>query len=165
MGSRGSAISRWSATAPRRSGTRFTACSATSACSPTCCAAACHSELIRSLLRWLIAGAALGLAVPVVLQLLARALDNLEAVPSALLSAFDYVQLMFWPTPMIMLPADEPGSPDLNSFGPFTLATLGNAGLYAVLAGLTWLGVKRSRWFLLLPAAVVAGLWCVVWST
>ena len=120
---------------------------------------------IRSLLRWLIAGAALGLAVPVVLQLLARALDNLEAVPSTLLSVFDYVQLMFWPTPMIMLPADEPGSPDLNSFGPFTLATLGNAGLYAALAGLTWLGVKRSRWLLALPAAVVAGIWYAVWST
>jgi len=25
---------------------------------------------------------------------------------------------------MIMLPADEPGLADLNSFGPFTLATL-----------------------------------------
>ena len=121
--------------------------------------------MIRSLLRWLIAGAALGLAVPVVLQLLARTLDNLEAVPSSVLSAFDYVQLMLWPTPMIMLPADEPGSPDLNSFGPFTLATLGNAVLYAVLAGLTWPGVKRSRWILVLPAAVVAGLWYLVWST
>ena len=87
--------------------------------------------MIRSLLRWLIAGAAIGLAVPVVLQLLAKALDNMAAVPNSVLSAFDYVQLMFWPTPMIMLPADEPGSPDLNSFGPFTLATLGNAALYA----------------------------------
>jgi hypothetical protein len=121
--------------------------------------------LIRGLLRWLIVGAALGLAVPVVLQLLAKTLDNMEAVPSSALSAFDYVQLMLWPTPMIMLPADEPGSPDLNSFGPFTLATLGNAAVYAVLAGLTWLGVKRSRWFLVLPVAVVAGLWYVVWST
>jgi len=65
---------------------------------------------------------------------------------------------------MIMLPADEPGSPDLNSFGRSTLQ-LGNAALYAVLAGLTWPGVKRSRWFLVLPAAVVAGLWYVVWST
>ncbi len=121
--------------------------------------------MIRSLLRWLIAGAAIGLAVPVVLQLLAKALDNMAAVPNSVLSAFDYVQLMFWPTPMIMLPADEPGSPDLNSFGPFTLATLGNAALYAVLACLTRLGIKRSRWFLVLPAAVVAGIWYVVWST
>ena len=121
--------------------------------------------MIRSLLRWLIAGAAIGLAVPVALQLLAKALDNMAAVPNSVLSAFDYVQLMFWPTPMIMLPADEPGSPDLNSFGPFTLATLGNAGLYAVLAGLTYLGVKRSRWLLALPVAVVAGIWYAVWST
>src|SRR5881628_2337772 len=45
------------------------------------------------------------------------------------------------------------------------LATLGNAGLYAVLAGLTCLGVKRSRWLLALPAAVVAGIWYAVWST
>jgi hypothetical protein len=121
--------------------------------------------LIRSLLRWLTAGAAIGLAVPIVLQLLAKALDNMAAVPNSVLSAFDYVQLMFWPTPMVMLPADEPGSPDLNSFGPFTIATLGNAVLYAVLAGLAWLGVKRSRWLLVLPAAVVAGIWYVVWST
>src|SRR6266404_1973830 len=99
------------------------------------------------------------------LLLLAKALDDMQAVPSSVLSAFDYVQLMFWPTPMIMLPADEPGSPDLNSFGPFTVATLGNAALYALLAGLTWLGVRRSRWFLVLPAAVVAGLWYLVWST
>jgi len=28
-----------------------------------------------------------------------------------------------------------------------------------------WLGIKRSRWFLVLPAAVVAGIWYVVWST
>jgi len=48
---------------------------------------------------------------PVVLQLLAKTLDNMEAVPSSVLLAFDYVQLMLWPTPMIMLPADEPGSP------------------------------------------------------
>src|SRR2546430_1512190 len=109
--------------------------------------------------------AARALRLPGLLQLLARALDNVEAVPSTLLSALDYVQLMFWPTPMIMLPADEPGSPDLNSFGPFTLATLGNAGLYAVLAGLTYLGVKRSRWLLALPVAVVAGIWYAVWST
>src|SRR5213079_3134672 len=65
----------------------------------------------------------------------------------------------------VLADADEPGSPDLNSFGPFTLATLGNAGLYAALAGLTWLGVKRSRWLLALPAAVVAGIWYAVWST
>jgi len=45
--------------------------------------------LIRSLLRWLIAGAALGLAVPVALQLLAKALDNMAAVPDSVLSAFD----------------------------------------------------------------------------
>src|SRR5437016_9574444 len=49
--------------------------------------------------------------------------------------------------------------------GPFTLATLGNAGLYAVLAGLTLLGVKRLRWLLALPAAGVAGLRYRVWST
>src|SRR5207302_9664463 len=104
-----------------------------------------------------------GLAVPVALQLLAKALDNMAAVPNSVLSAFDYVQLMFWPTPMIMLPADEPGSPDLNSFGPFTIATLGNAALYAVLAGLTSLGAKRSRSLLVLAAAVVAGIWFVLW--
>src|SRR5207302_11221498 len=99
----------------------------------------------------------------VAMQSLAKALDNMAGVPNSVLSAFDYVQLMSWPTPMIMLPAEEPGSSDLNSFGRFTVATLGNAALYAVLAGLTWLGVKRSRWLLVLPAAVVAGIWYVVW--
>ena len=114
-------------------------------------------------MRFILAGAGLGLAVPVVFRLLFAALDRLPYAPVGVLTAFDYVQLMLWPTPLLLVPVEEPGAPDLSSWGSFAIAALANVTVYATLAGLVWLGLAKSRWILAVPALIVAAVWYVVW--
>jgi hypothetical protein len=116
-------------------------------------------------LRFILAGAGLGLAIPLVFRLVLAALDRLPEAPVGVLTAFDYVQLMLWPTPLLLVPVEEPGAPDLSSWGSFAIAALANVTLYATLAGLVWLGLAKSRWMLAIPVLVVAGIWYVVWRT
>jgi hypothetical protein len=114
-------------------------------------------------LRFILAGAGLGLAVPVVFRLVLAALDRFPEASVAALTAFDYLQLMLWPTPLLLVPMEEPGAPDLSAWGSFAIAALANVTLYATLAGLVWLGLAKSRWILAVPALAVAGIWYVVW--
>ncbi|HTQ73431.1 MAG TPA: hypothetical protein VMI74_04020 [Burkholderiales bacterium] len=114
-------------------------------------------------LRFILAGAGLGLAVPLVLRLVSAALDISPNAPVGVLTAFDYLQLMLWPTPLLLVPIEEPGAPDLSSWGSFAIAALANITVYALLAGLVWLGLARWRWVLAVPALLVAGAWYIVW--
>jgi hypothetical protein len=116
-------------------------------------------------LRFILAGAGLGLAIPLVLRLASVALDLIPQAPVTALTVFDYVQLMLWPTPLLLVPVEEPGAPDLSSWGSFAVAALANVTVYAVLAGLVWMGLAKSRWILLVPALIVAGVWFIVWRT
>jgi hypothetical protein len=114
-------------------------------------------------LRFILAGAALGLAVPLVLRLASAALDFSPNAPAGVLTAFDYLQLMLWPTPLLLVPVEEPGAPDLSSWGAFAIAALANVTVYATLAGLVWLGLAKRRWILAIPALLVAAAWFAVW--
>jgi hypothetical protein len=114
-------------------------------------------------LRFILAGAGLGLAIPLVLRLVSAALDFSPNAPVGVLTAFDYVQLMLWPTPLLLVPVEEPGAPDLSAWGSFAIAALANVTVYATLAGLVWLGLAKSRWILAVPLLFVAGIWYVVW--
>ena len=114
-------------------------------------------------LRFILAGAALGLAVPLVLRLVSSMLDRLAEAPVSALTAFDYTQLMLWPTILLLVPVEEPGAPDLSSWGSFAIAALANVTVYATLAGLVWMGLAKSRWLLLAPVLIVAGIWYAVW--
>ena len=113
-------------------------------------------------LRFILAGAGLGAAVPLVLRLVSAALDFSPNAPVGVLTAFDYVQLMLWPTPLLLVPLEEPGAPDLSAWGSVAIAALANVTVYATLAGLVWMGLAKSRWILALPLLVVAGIWYVV---
>jgi hypothetical protein len=114
-------------------------------------------------LRFILVGAGIGLAVPLVLRLVSAALDVSPNAPVGVLAAFDYVQLMLWPTPLLLVPIEEPGAPDLSGWGSFAIATLANVTVYAALAGLIWLGLARWRWVLAVPALLVACAWFIVW--
>jgi hypothetical protein len=114
-------------------------------------------------LRFILAGAGLGLAIPLVLRLVSAALDYSPNAPVGMLTAFDYLQLMLWPTPLLLVPVEEPGAPDLSSWGSFAIAALANVTVYATLAGLVWLGLAKSRWILVIPVLAVAGVWYAVW--
>lgn len=114
-------------------------------------------------LRFILAGAALGLAVPLVLRLVSAALDVSPNAPVGVLTAFDYLQLMLWPTPLLLVPVEEPGAPDLSSWGSFAIAALANVTVYAALAGLVWLGLAKQRWILAVPVLIIAGAWYAVW--
>jgi hypothetical protein len=114
-------------------------------------------------LRFILAGAGLGLAVPLVFRLAMAALDRIPQAPVGMLTAFDYVQLMLWPTPLLLVPVEEPGAPDLSAWGSFAIAALANVTLYAALAGLVWLGLTKSRWILAVPVLAVAAIWFTVW--
>ena len=119
----------------------------------------------RGALHYLLVGAALGLGVPLVFRLASIALEPYAGMPAAVWTVFDYVQLMLWPTPLLLVPVEEPGAPDLSSWGSFAVATLANITVYAGLAGLVWLGLAKSRFILALPLLIVAGIWYVVWRT
>jgi hypothetical protein len=80
-------------------------------------------------------------------------------------TVFDNVQLMLWPTPLLLVPIEEPGAPDLSSLGAFAVATLANITVYAALAGLIWMGLTKSRLILAFPLLIVAGVWYAIWRT
>ncbi len=119
----------------------------------------------RAALHYVLVGAALGLGVPLVFRLASTALESYTEVPDAMWTVFDYVQLMLWPTPLLMVPVEEPGAPDLSSWGSFAVATLANITVYAGLAGLIWMGLAKSRLILAFPLLIVAGIWYEVWRT
>jgi hypothetical protein len=114
-------------------------------------------------LRFILAGAGLGLAIPLVLRLASVALDLIPQAPVTALTVFDYVQLMLWPTPLLLVPVEEPGAPDLSSWGSFAIAALANVTVYATLAGLVWMGLAKSRWILVVPVLAVGAVWYAVW--
>ena len=117
----------------------------------------------RGPLHYVLVGAALGLGIPLVFRLASIALESYAEVPDAMWTVFDYVQLMLWPTPLLMAPVEEPGAPDLSSWGSFAVATLANITVYAGLAGLIWMGLAKSRLILAFPLLIVAGIWYEVW--
>src|SRR5215471_3112549 len=110
----------------------------------------------RGALHYILVGAALGLAIPLVCRLVSIVLEPYSGVPVVVLIIFDYAQLMLWPTPLLLVPVEEPGAPDLSSWGAFAIATLANVTLYATLAGLVWAGFAKARIILALPLLIVA---------
>jgi hypothetical protein len=117
----------------------------------------------RGLLHYILAGAALGLAIPLGLKMVSVLLDSFEGVPDLVRTVFDNVQLMLWPTPLLLIPVEEPGAPDLSVWGTFAAATLANITVYSAIAGLVWMSLVKSRLFWALPLLAVAGTWYVVW--
>jgi hypothetical protein len=120
-----------------------------------------HQIMRRGALHYLLVGAALGLVVPLVFRLTSIALEPYAGV----WTVFDSVQLMLWPTPLLLVPVEEPGAPDLSSWGAFAIATLANVTVYALLAGLVWMGLTKSRLILAVPLLMVAAIWYAVWRT
>ena len=116
-------------------------------------------------LRFILAGAGLGIVIPLLLRLASAATESLEAPPVGLLTALDYATLMLWPTTLLLVPVEEPGAPDLSSWGFLAVAVLANVTVYAGLAGLVWAGLAKARWILFIPALIVAGVWFIVWRT
>jgi len=119
----------------------------------------------RGALHYVLVGAALGLGVVLAFRLASTALVSSTDVPDAMWTVFDYAQLMLWPTPLLMVPVEEPGAPDLSSWGLFAVATLANITVYAGLAGLIWMGLAKSRLILAFPLLIVASIWYEVWRT
>ena len=119
----------------------------------------------RGPLWFILAGLGLGIAIPVLFRFVSLVLGGAAFVPAGVWSAFDYLQLMLWPAPLLLIPSDAPGAPDLDAWGPFTVAALANAALYGGLAGLVWLGIHRSRWVFSAVVAIVGGTWYWVWKT
>ena len=119
----------------------------------------------RGALHYILVGAALGLVVPLVFRLASTALESYAGARDVMWTVFDNVQLMLWPTPLLLVPIEEPGAPDLSSWGAFAIATLANITVYAALAGLIWAGLAKSRFILVFPVLIVAGVWYVVWHT
>ena len=117
----------------------------------------------RGALHYILIGAALGLAIPLVFRFLSTLLERYEQIPDAVWVVFDYLQLMLWPTLLLLIPVEEPSAPDLSAWGTVAVAALANVSVYAALAGLVWAGMTKSRWILLLPLLIVLGIWVQVW--
>ena len=98
-------------------------------------------------------------------RLASIALESYAGARDVMWTVFDNVQLMLWPTPLLLVPVEEPGAPDLSSWGAFAIATLANITVYAALAGLIWMGMTKSRLILAFPLLIVAGVWYAIWRT
>jgi hypothetical protein len=116
-------------------------------------------------LAYILTASSIGFAIPILFRLFSVALEALPSMPDAAWVAFDIVQLMFWPTPMLLTSIEEPGAADLSAWGTFAVTTLANVTLYGGLGGLIWVGVARWRWFLSVPAILIVGLWYLAWRT
>ena len=119
----------------------------------------------RGAFHYVLVGAGLGLVVPLAFRLASTALESYTEIPDVIWTVFEYAQLMLWPTPLLLVPIEEPGAPDLSSWGAVAVATLANITVYAVLAGLIWVGLAKSRLILAFPLLIVAGVWYAVWRT
>src|SRR5437879_11806917 len=99
----------------------------------------------RGALHYILVGAALGLGVPLVFRLASTALESYAGARDVMWPVFDNVQLMLWPTPLLLVPIEEPVAPDLSSWGAFAGATLANITVYAALAALIRLRLIMQR--------------------
>ena len=121
--------------------------------------------MTRSPLTFISVGAGLGLGFPVFFRFVSGGLIGGSALPPGFWTVFDNLQLMLWPTPLLMGPSEEPGAADLTAWGPFAVATLANVALYGILAALVWLGIRHSKAILLAPVLIIVGIWYAVWQT
>src|SRR6266480_2244716 len=88
----------------------------------------------RGALHYILVGAALGLGVPLVFRLASTALESYAGARDVMWTVFDNVQLMLWPTPLLLVPVEEPGAPDLSSWGAFCGRNIGE-----------YHGIRRAR--------------------
>ena len=121
--------------------------------------------MVSGPLRFVAVGAGLGFIVPVVFRILYGLQSAESSLSPAAWSVLDYVQLMLWPIPLLLVPTDEPGAVDLVAWGPFAVATLANVSLYGIVAVLLWAGLARWKPLLVVPVALVGGIWYAVWRT
>lgn len=121
--------------------------------------------MARSPLAFITVGAGVGLAIPLIFRLLYVLQSAEDSISAVAWTVLDYIQLMLWPTPLLLVPTDEPGAADLFAWGPFTVTALANVTLYGVISALLWAGVARSRPLLIVPAALIGAIWYAVWRT
>jgi hypothetical protein len=82
----------------------------------------------RGALWFISVASVLGGAIPLVFRFASRVLGGAASIPPALWSAYDYLQLMLWPMPLLLVPSDAPGAPDLDAWGPFYCGSIGERG-------------------------------------
>ena len=117
------------------------------------------------LLKFIAIGAALGGAIPLLFRLLYSTIDDGSSISSSAWEVMDYIQLMLWPTPMLLAAAEEPGAADLHSWGVVAVTTLANMTLYGVTAALICAGIYRAKVILVAPVLLVAGIWWAAWQS
>ena len=121
--------------------------------------------MARSPLTFIAVGSGLGLAIPLLFRSLYGLQDAESSISAAIWAALDYLQLMLWPMPLLMVPTEEPGAADVYAWGPFTVAALANAAFYGVVAAFLWAGFMRRKALLVVPAVLVGLVWYAVWRT
>jgi hypothetical protein len=117
------------------------------------------------LLKFIAVGVGLGAAIPLLFRLLYSTIDDGSSIPSSAWGVLDYVQLMLWPTPMLLVPAEEPSAANLYFSGVFAVTTLANMTLYGVIAALVCAGIYRAKVILVAPALLIAAIWWAAWQT
>ena len=117
------------------------------------------------LLKFIAVGIVLGGAIPLLFRLLYSTIDDGSSIPSSAWGVLDYIQLMLWPTPMLLVAAEQPGAADLYSWGVVVVTTLANMTLYGVTAALICAGIYRAKVILVAPVLLVAAIWWAAWQT
>ena len=89
----------------------------------------------RGPLWFILIASVFGGVIPLIFRFTSGVLSGAIPMPPGLWSAYDYLQLMLWPMPLLLVPSNEPGAPDFDAWGPFTVAAFANVARMVALEG------------------------------
>ncbi|WP_368564807.1 hypothetical protein [Pseudoxanthomonas sp. UTMC 1351] len=107
--------------------------------------------------RAVIVSVALGASIPIVWSLLYYGVGGaFPEFKDGLLTASgsNTLRLLIWPTSILLL-----GDPDDSNYGLVLVSVAGNMLLYGLLGALIWMGLHRSKMYLIFPVLLTAGIW------
>jgi hypothetical protein len=106
----------------------------------------------------LLACASAGIIVPSIFAFLWHWIEGAGSIGSGAQNILLKIQLILWPSSIMMIPATDPNNPRLY-WTAFAFSVTANVVLYVVIGLTVWLGITRSKWYLLLPLAGLGVLW------
>lgn len=106
---------------------------------------------------------AAGIVVPSAFALLWRWVERTGALDPVIHSVLLKIQLIVWPSSIMMMATADPNNPRLY-WTAFAFSVATNVIFYVIVGIMIWLGITRSKWYLLFPVAGLGLFWWPLFS-